>query len=218
MVNIYITDIGKELSNEVFAAHLKKIPLAEREKIIHFRHWEDRQAALFGRLLLKEGLVQYPGLSLQQLRYSHYQKPFIEGVHFNISHTRKCVGCIISDTHRVGIDIEYVSPIDLKDFRNCFNSHEWETICQSPNPHYTFFLYWTKKEAAIKADGRGMNLVLRNVRVDGDVVTVEDKPWFMTTVPFLNDHIIHIATDQPIGAAEIRYMETFFPSEVRYTN
>jgi 4'-phosphopantetheinyl transferase len=203
MIDVYLAAIEQTLPDSTFAAQLRHIPAVEREKIIRLQHWQDRQAALFGKLLLKKALIPYSALSLNQLQYTSYQKPFIEGVNFNISHTTKCVGCVISHTHRVGIDMECVTTPNLDDFRDCFDNHEWKRIVESPNPYQTFFSYWTKKEAAIKADGRGLSLDLKNIRVEDNAISVGEQRWFMTAIPFRDDHIIHIATDSEISLQQI---------------
>lgn len=203
MIEVYLAAIGQALPDSVFAAQLQHIPAVEREKITRLRNWQDRQAALFGKLLLKKALIPYPTRSLNHLQYTVYQKPLIKDINFNISHTTKCVGCVISDTHRVGIDMECVTPTNLDDFRDCFDDHEWKRIVESPNPHQTFFSYWTKKEAAVKADGRGLSLDLKNIRVENNTVSVGEQPWFATAISFQEDHIIHIVTDRKISPQEI---------------
>jgi 4'-phosphopantetheinyl transferase len=213
MIEVYLADVGSPLSTLSFQAYLAEMPSAEKEKIIRFHHWEDRQATLFGKMLLQRGLSRYPSLDLCQLQYSRYNKPFLAGVNFNISHTKKCVGCIISDTHCVGIDMEEISKIELKDFRDCFHVSEWADINGAKNKYHAFYSYWTKKEAAVKADGRGLNLLLKNIRAHDTVVRIEQQPWFVTQILFRNDHVVHVATDKEIIPTEINTnILSFHPS------
>ena len=71
-------------------------------------------------------------------------KPYIDGFHFNISHTLDAFVIAISDDE-VGIDIEKIRDINLKGLE--------EHIGCEITDIKEFFKLWTKKESAVKQKG-----------------------------------------------------------------
>ena len=69
-------------------------------------HSSSRQVERLAVYALVEQLTQQP------LRIMHNAagKPFIAGSHISISHTKGYAAVILSKTHEVAIDIEYISP------------------------------------------------------------------------------------------------------------
>ena len=79
---------------------LKQVPL-QRE----ISHWHKRLQHLAGRLLLKELFPHFP---VSMIRIADTKKPFLpdEPFHFSISHCGNYAAAIVSQTNRVGIDVE----------------------------------------------------------------------------------------------------------------
>lgn len=81
-----------------------KVPL---QKEITHRH--KRLQHLAGRYLLP---YLFPGFPYEEILVADTRKPYLpnEQYHFSISHCGDYAAAIVSATHRVGIDIEIVSP------------------------------------------------------------------------------------------------------------
>jgi phosphopantetheine--protein transferase-like protein len=96
-------------------------------------------------------------------------KPYLEGnkLFFNLSHTKDLCAIAISDNRDVGIDIEKINDTtDYKGISECFCSEdEQQLIKASQNPMEYFFLFWTRKEAFLKAIGLGLNTTLQEINV-----------------------------------------------------
>ena len=88
---------------------------------------------------------------------------------FNLSHTRRSVACAVTFDREIGIDIEdetrgapldvaerYFAPAELAALRGLETREREER----------FFVYWTLKEAYIKARGRGLSLPLDDFAFD----------------------------------------------------
>lgn len=99
-------------------------------------------------------------------------KPQIEGVQFSIAHAGNVALCAVSDTV-VGVDIEHT---DRE------NSGVWEKYFTNEEKKYNFSYIWTRKEAAVKADGGGIAIGLRNVDVSNDTVEINGKTYKLISI------------------------------------
>ena len=200
MIRIYFSSYKNQLHDLTFFKYLSLLPQDLKEKILCFKKWQDRHASLYGKLLLKKALED-SGIEsdLANLKYSEYGRPFLEnGVDFNISHSGYFVVCAVSFDGRIGIDMEEIKPISIKIFKNHFSVEEWQEIVESENIYFWFYYYWTAKEAAIKADGKGLSLPLENVRIKDNKTKLEETLWFITSLIFDEDYILQIACDKII--------------------
>lgn len=130
--------------NEEF--FLKKVPL-KRE--IH--HWHKRLQHLAGRLLLKE---MHPGFPLSLIKIADTKKPYLENepYHFSISHCGNFAAVVVSTTHRVGVDVELLSPKIERLQQKFMNEEELPVLYrQCPMPvMQSLTLYWSVKESVFK--------------------------------------------------------------------
>lgn len=87
-------------------------------------------------------------------------KPYLEkhpDIHFNISHCRKGILCVISTEGSIGCDIEeIVEEIDKNIMDYCCNEAERQTIMTSKDPETEFTKLWTRKESLLKYTGDGL--------------------------------------------------------------
>jgi 4'-phosphopantetheinyl transferase len=124
-------------------------------------------------------------------------KPYLkEGPEFNISHSGQYVICAISDNGETGIDIEEIQyHADLKEFKSFFNLSEWSEINGSRNFANTFFEYWTKKEAVMKASGKGFSLHPSDIFINGNTARAEGKTWNLTAIQIDEGYACQLATE-----------------------
>ncbi len=147
------------------------MPTGFQQKVLKYKKWENQQAALLGRVLLKTLIKTYNlSLSIEHLTYSSNQKPYFKGskIFFNISHTNEIVVCAVTDVNDIGIDIEKLRALDILNFKNMLTKNEWECVNNSSNPSDSFMALWTKKEAIIKASGDGLSLNLDSFEISND--------------------------------------------------
>ena len=194
---IAFTRFSKRLTNDQFADYLGLMPEEVRKKILRFRRWQDAHASLFGKLLLLKA-ADYLGekdFLFSQLKYNSYGRPFLDGTgDFNITHTNGLVACVLSKNCSVGIDVEQIRPIKLSEFTNIYTDKEWSIVHNAEDSNATFFHFWTRKEALIKADGRGMSLKLTDIEVIDDEVSIEGLPYFLQTLKLDDEYLAHLAT------------------------
>ena len=198
MIEVVYTRFYTRLPEDLWQRYLSKIPLRLQKDINRFRRWQDRQARLFGKLLLSEAFKRfgYAQDLLDTLSYNEFGRPFLnDRVDFNISHSGGCVVCAATDMGRVGIDIEEIRPIDLDDFKNSLTSGERATIKQADRPYNKFFQYWTMKESIIKANGQGLSVPLSEIHVHRNLAVLYDETWFLKEICIDPDYKCYLAAD-----------------------
>jgi 4'-phosphopantetheinyl transferase len=179
------------------------MPAPVNNTMSRYRRWQDRQLHLFGRLLLMEGMknLGYTGPVLEDIEFTEFKKPYFRSlpVSFSISHSGGMVLCALSPDARVGADIEKIEKLDIHDFRDMFSTSEWHTIQSAPDSMVVFYQYWTEKEAAIKANGKGWHISPTAVRLSPGEAVVEEKKWITHPVTFFNGFSGCIASDKEIN-------------------
>lgn len=208
MVSVYFTSFDQELQPAIFNNLLGSIPSVFTESIKKYNHWEDSHASLFGKLLLRRAL-SYHELNLENVKIDPNKKPYVSAdINFNISHSGRYVVCAISTETIVGIDIEQIKIINPVDFEKVFAKTEHDEIKNALNPLNRFYEYWTMKEAAIKADGRGLGLSFQNIQIQGSKVFIEEKPWQLKPLMIAEGYVCHLAIkegNQYIGMKNISF-------------
>lgn len=88
--------------------------------------------------------------------------PFSSFPHFNMSHCKKAVACVVADGE-VGVDIERLGRFSEAMARHVLNDEEYAEVMAADDPDVVFTDYWTKKEAIVKLTGRGIDDDLKNI-------------------------------------------------------
>lgn len=197
MVKVYFIHLHDQLPlNEL----LPYFPTDFIQKIQRFRYRKDALASLYGRLLLRHGYQQLTGntLAFEAIQYGKVGKPFLTNspVQFNISHSHQMVVCAIADTFPIGIDIEYRKPIDIADFKFQMTECEWTAIHTANDQLAAFYQYWTKKEAVMKATGKGFTLPLQSFEVlpTASTTLLGDTKWHFQSVAIHSDYTCYLTT------------------------
>jgi phosphopantetheine--protein transferase-like protein len=104
-------------------------------------------------------------------------------IRFNLSHSHGLAAYAIARGREVGVDVEMVRP-DFATRRiaeQFFSRTEVESLRSLPREHQTgaFFVCWTRKEAHIKALGRGLSIDLASFDVS---LRPEERPALLRCV------------------------------------
>ena len=136
--------------SELINTWSEELPEQKQHQISKLRQQNDQVLSLAGLQLLKLGMQEFADIpfSLKQLQFPEKSKPFInEKIDFNISHSGDIACCIISDSMKVGIDIELhreITPATI-------NKYLSESATKHEKPEednkQQFFNLWTKNEA-----------------------------------------------------------------------
>jgi len=167
------------------AATLDLLPSPLRADAQGCMRWQERQGRILGRLLLREGLVRlgFQGLAnLRGWRLDSFGRPRIEGLpaDFSISHTSGLAVCAICPGGRVGVDVEPQTLPNAERLRTFFAKAEWDEIQAAVEPPKAAALLWTAKEAALKADGRGLSLGPSDIDARTPSILIRDVTWHVS--------------------------------------
>ena len=202
LLTILYAPLGKRWDDQLVLRYFQSLPKKLVGEIVSYLQWEDRQRAAIGKLLLQHALVGYGYQEniLEQLRVTSHGKPFLdEPVHFSITHSSDWVAVAVSPILHVGIDLEKIDEYEPADFRDTMSYAQWQHIRQSDYSQKTFYRYWTAKEAAIKADGRGLSIPLQQVATDFTSARIETESiWHLYELSFIPGYSGFVATDHPL--------------------
>jgi 4'-phosphopantetheinyl transferase len=149
---------------------LSSSEIAAADRFVFERH---RVAYRFAHMALRSILSNYVDRAPDELRFGQnsFGKPFlIDGdernneVQFNMSHSGQVVVVAVTRGRHIGVDVEMMRP--LKDYASIarlnFTAEEraWIESAPSESQQNAFFKSWARKEAVIKAVGKGLSMPL----------------------------------------------------------
>lgn len=180
--------VNDNLSDFDLAAALPLLSDQRREQVLRFRHEQGRRECAAAYLLLCEGLRREYGITEPPVfEYGEHGKPVLVGrpdIHFNLSHCRVAVLCVLSD-RPVGCDVETIRPYKDSLARYTMNDAELTAITQHPSPAVEFTRLWTMKEAKLKLTGHGLCNDMKSV-LDGtehfETVVNEEKGYVYSLI------------------------------------
>ena len=154
-----------------FAAAYAALPEWRRRKCDVFRFEADRRRSVAAWLLLRQMLAER-GVKAETLSVTEneFGKPAFDpslGVHFSISHAGERVMVAVDD-RPVGCDVEKIAPFDEAVARECLTDAELATVKRAPSGSgrdRAFIRLWVRKEAYVKAVGRGFRIEPKSVSV-----------------------------------------------------
>ena len=226
MIYILTTKLSDRIDEDSFFYYLDLLPMHMQQHILKYVKWQDRQKGLLSKLLLRKGLSQL-GFSndvLSNIEYTEYNKPYIKDtVDFNIASSGNVIVCSFGQDVRVGIDIEQIRPLNVFDFKEEIHPVEWDKIWSKNNRLNAFFDYWTRAEAAMKADGRGLNIPLKDIIFDNKKrINFSNETWFVEKYDLFDGYASHIASNKKVNRNNIiieniewKNIESFFKNELK---
>ncbi len=141
-----------------------------------FESEREPERFLAGRMLLRELAAELTGLPLECVTVTaacpdcgrEHGQPRIDGLFVSLSHAGAVTVAAASVTAPVGIDIEprEVSPERLGAIRDVAGGDD--------------LAHWTRIEAVLKADGRGLRVDPRAVSIDDDHATLDGARYALT--------------------------------------
>ena len=150
-----VLDLAKSLSDD------------ERERAVQFRFTRDRRRFVVGRGFLRHLISNYIACEPANMcfEYGPFGKPSLvradlDSISFNLSHSESLAVFALARGLELGVDVERVDcTIDVERLAGQFFA-EGEIADINAWPPYQryarFFELWTRKEALIKAQGKGL--------------------------------------------------------------
>lgn len=164
---------------------LEILSVDEIERAGRFHFERDQKRFIAGRGMLRQMLGLYLAIPPQDIRfkYASHGKPLIhtdskhQVLHFNLSHSAGVVLYAFAHNQPIGIDLEGIKrKVEIEQIAKRFFSPEEIHSLQQVPPHIQsdlFFQYWTRKEAFLKAIGKGVSFPMEQV----DVSAQSGQKW-----------------------------------------
>jgi len=185
---------------------------------------KDRKHFVVARGFLRLLLGWYLHVDPKRLQFAYgaWGKPSLDGefresqLRFNMSHSHGVALYAVTETREIGIDVEHVRADFASDdiARRFFSPLEVGMLGELPEDDRVaaFFRCWTRKEAYIKATGRGLSQPLDGFDVTlgsgGKVALLriedgEPERWQLVDIAVGEDYAGALAVEKPVG--NIRY-------------
>lgn len=185
---------------DIIAEKMDALSEPEKRKADNFKLPIMRRRYIAVRFLLRKTLANYLQIEPRALQFQAdtYGKPFLAcgSLHFNISHTADLLMIAVANFADIGIDVEAIKPRGNLDglAARCFAETEYQAWRQlsGAQQEEVFYRLWTKKEAFVKAVGRGIALGLDKCEVrleaGGQFVSIPAEfggaaDWQITELP-----------------------------------
>ena len=148
----------------------------EKEKANAFTRSDLQKKYIKTRGVLRKTLASYLKIEPQNIiiKIGKYGKPYLEAssVYFNLSHTGNKFAVVVCNFSDVGIDVErYRARKNLSALvKKCFSEEEslyWHSLPERQKIQM-FYRFWVRKEAFVKAVGRGLALGLEQCIINSD--------------------------------------------------
>lgn len=128
------------------------------------------------------------GLEKGKLTYS--------GLSVSVSYSQNMVLVGIADHGLIGMDIEAILPLDYSLFEQIVTDDERIWLRQANHKPEAFYTLWTRKEAVVKADGRGLAVELSSFSSLPDQIKLPNasQSWHLLSLRFLDDYLFSMAS------------------------
>ncbi|KIO51361.1 4'-phosphopantetheinyl transferase family protein [Flavobacterium hibernum] len=219
---IYLPDfieLKSELSQFLTSKELKKAQRFFKEL--------DRDRFIIYRSILKFILAAHTNLNVKNiyLDYHFNKKPYLAShpwLFFNVSHSEDFAAIAVSRKN-VGLDIEYMS----QDFNftsmlpDVFDDSQILQIQNAVDKKHAFYTSWTRKEAFVKALGKGIDEDFKSIPsldgphdIDFDLVQ-NSKNWHVHSFNFA-DHYLGAVAFESLSEISRNLVFYILPNTMEY--
>ncbi len=224
LVAVFNADDGG-LDPDVWTRLSEWLQPEERDRADRYKDMEARAAFLIGRGMARAMLSEATGVPPADWRFIEgaHGRPEIASpstpYHFNLAHSHGAVACIVGRDREIGVDVEFLerpaashdvaarvcSPEELEDVNAALADERQER----------FLVYWTLKEAYLKARGLGISVHMADVTFSlasgqptftprGSLADVDTRWTFRLAQPS-DKHLVAVAADTRSGEPNIRF-------------
>jgi len=198
-----------------------------------FRFQKHRDQFVFSQGVLRNILSQYLQMPPRHIRFesNDFGKPFLANplpsfrrLEFNMSHSETLVLVGVTMERLVGVDTEFVRRIDGIDSvsANYFTASECDLIRSVPanQKDHVFYVCWTRKEAFIKAVGKGLSIPLRSfdtsmaIGAPGRFIETSDdcphvEKWWLSDLQISREYVAAFAIEG--NAPAVKFVRWRYP-------
>ncbi len=167
---VHVWRISLEVSDPLLSRLREVLADDERQRAERFHFEKDRRHFTTARGAMRILLAGYLACPPEEVRfaYSNYGKPRLtqeSNLRFNLTHSHGLALLAVTHGREIGVDVERLRDMegDGEPLAQRFFSPREAAVLRSLPPQLrreAFFLCWTRKEAYIKANGKGLSLPL----------------------------------------------------------
>ena len=200
--SLYIVNINDSIEESRYPQLIPLVSRNRQNKIKSYLFDTDKKLSLYSEILLRVIIVKTFHIDNASVFFDKnaYGKPYLKNnknFHFNISHTKGLIVIAISNSP-IGVDVELTRRFDLHIAKRFFTEYEIEYINGDTEKMYQrFFEIWTKKEAYIKHNGKGLTIPLNSFNVLSDNISHKIKSFFY------EDYILSVCSENKDQAYDI---------------
>jgi 4'-phosphopantetheinyl transferase len=204
---------------------------SERSRAERFRFEKDRIKYIFSQGVLRQVLGGYLRTSPERIEFksNEFGKPFLDErvgnreLLFNMSNSEDVVVVAVTTGRAVGVDVEHLRPIDeINSMASYyFSANELALLSAAPchQREHVFYVCWTRKEAYIKAVGKGLSIPLNSFDTSmplgakgRPLPQTQDLPhvnrWWLSDITVPNEYVGALVTDGDVP--DVLYMSFGF--------
>jgi 4'-phosphopantetheinyl transferase len=145
----------------------------ERARVSRLAFAQDQSQFIVARARLRQILARYLAMRAEAIVFSYgdHGKPVLSvyqsAPFFNLSHSGEFAALAVTRCGEVGIDIEQIRPVGAEIALRFFSKGEKETLAPLSGEEWlaAFYKCWTRKEAVLKAHGKGLSAGLASFDV-----------------------------------------------------
>ncbi len=166
------------------------------------------------RGVLRQLLSDYLNTPGDGIRFSEgdHGKPFLFAehdvpLHFNVSHSKDCAVYAFCRDFEVGVDVENMQRIkdQLPIAERFFTQAECQELRDLESDAQTerFFYFWTRKEALLKATGKGLTQSLDSIDARQEQIIDQGQQWLLHTLEIDKPYCLSVAVVPEITDIQI---------------
>jgi len=213
---VHVWRVDLEQTGNIVERFRTTLDADELQRAGRFYFERHRRAFVVGRGFLRDVLGRYLQSQPELLKFTYgaYGKPALNGEHkdtklrFNMSHSHNVGLLAITEGYIVGVDVEHVrADFATEDIARRFFSRcevdVFNTLAKEEQVA-AFFRCWTRKEAFIKATGKGLSQALDGFDVtlgpgvNAELLRVEDDDasrWSLCDIDVGPDYAAALAVE-----------------------
>jgi 4'-phosphopantetheinyl transferase len=202
-IKLYIVEMSK--FQDSVSSLIRFLLPAEMNRANRYHFSKDKSRFVICRMVLKFLLAKQTGLDVNKIVLDNdsNKKPYLSShpsVFFNVTHAGDYAIIAIAK-EPVGIDIEYINrKFEFSEIISyTLSNTEIDKLLNSDNKLHTFYTYWTRKEAIVKATGKGISDNLPHIpAMDGHHIVASNildnfKEMKVLSFDLNEDYIVSIA-------------------------
>lgn len=197
MIKVFYS-LAAPWSDELHQQNLQLLPVSMQQKIKLYQDKTVQQQRIIAKLMLLRLFAETAPenhYSLNDIKYNRFNKGYIDdSIYFNTSYTKGLTICAGSVENWVGIDAEIIVPVNVNLFRDYFTEKEWGILQANAFDLTLFYSFWTRKEAALKAIGRGIYEDFNKIDILDDKLSYNGQIWYIQAIRLHYSYSISIVS------------------------